>query len=161
MENHFSYSDDEDEEEEESKFIFPTHFEHFCSPMIDKDGRVINHKMINNIIHYLFVDNNSPPNYQWVQSTAIIDDGKREKVAQYWEMIEKIEKSSIPKQDVNSVTIEKCTNVPKKRKDGVIYMIQSRDFGLELLSSSQFKKAVKKGERKLIDFFEKNGRIKF
>ncbi|KAK8899596.1 hypothetical protein M9Y10_001912 [Tritrichomonas musculus] len=141
--NSISREAEEEEEEEEKKSTKEKEnildFETYMALDNQLGFKVINHKSINMIIHYLFQDNSQPPNLVWVSAEDELSEEQRKAISLYWVMISDIEKCGLPKRPMEQVKIvNMIETVSAEGKKKMYYGVTTPNLPLEFFNNRDF-----------------------
>ena len=128
-------------------------FEEYISD--SANSKIINHRSVNGKIQYLFADNSTPPNTEWVQVPDSFPNEMKTMISQYWEMMENIDDNGLPIIQAENIAILDHTSLVNQSKSDKLFFVEVQGLGNELLTSSQILNSVNGGLPVFVEYCER------
>ena len=128
-------------------------FEEYISD--NANSKIINHRSVNGKIQYLFADNSTPPNTEWVQVPDSLPNEMKTMISQYWEMMENIDDNGLPIIQAENIAILDHTSLVNQSKSDKLFFVEVQGLGNELLTSSQILNSVNGGLPVFVEYCER------
>ena len=128
-------------------------FEEYISD--SANSKIINHRSVNGKIQYLFADNSTPPNTEWVQVPDSLPNEMKTMISQYWEMMENIDDNGLPIIQAENIAILDHTSLVNQSKSDKLFFVEVQGLGNELLTSSQILNSVNGGLPVFVEYCER------